>query len=169
MNRPVLCCAKRAIVGLLAEVDLLCTAALPVLVTLQFQRLLHLAHLIAANVITTATPVTAVSGAKLGTAGTTATPTAEHAALAPSAAPSHARPALGSSHVSSTWLNTNARSNSALLASLRHCITFRWQFQGSRYVSLCMYLCVCISVYVSLCMYLCVCISVYVSLCMYLC
>ena len=52
------------------------------------------------------------------------------AALAPSAAPSHARPALGSSHVSSTWLNTNARSNSALFASLRHCITFRWQFQG---------------------------------------
>eukprot|EP00117_Sycon_ciliatum_P029028 scpid38023/ scgid4777/ len=137
MNRPVLCCAKRAIVGLLAEVDLLCTAALPVLVTLQFQRLLHLAHLIAANVITTATPVTAVSGAKLGTAGTTATPTAEHAALAPSAAPSHARPALGSSHVSSTWLNTNARSNSALLASLRHCITFRWQFQGSRCVHMC--------------------------------
>ena len=66
---------------------------------------------------------------KLGTAGTTAA--AEHAALARSAAPSHARPALGSSHVPSTWLNTNARSNSALLATLRHWITFGWQFQGS--------------------------------------
>ena len=128
----MLCCAKRAIVGSLAEVDLLRTAALPALVTLQFQRLFHIADLIAANVITTATPVIAVSGAKLGTAGTAAT--AEHAALAPSAAPSHARPALGSSYVSSTWLNTNARSNSALLGSLRHCITFRWQFQGSRCV-----------------------------------